>query len=150
MKTKKFFLLAIPIVFASYCFSQEISEDALGNISLIQYDYQMDKAEFPEISDRRATFSKSLKYKNLSEFIKLHIQFPEEARFIGVSGTVVAKLEILGDGSVGEIYFVQSPDPVLSKEVERVLRMAPQFIPAVKNGKIVRSVEQVKINFTLQ
>ncbi|NEN25288.1 energy transducer TonB [Cryomorpha ignava] len=150
MKTKKLFLLAIGIVFTSYCFSQEISENYLNNLSLTEYDYHLEKAENLEKSDRRATFSKSPKYKSLQQFINLHIEFPDDARLIGISGSVIAQFEILGDGSLGEIYFVQSPDLLLSQEVERVLRMAPQFIPAIKNGKIVPSFEQVKINFTLQ
>lgn len=150
MKTKIIFLVVTTLALASFSFSQEVSENTLNNVYLIDYDYQIDKAEFHEISDRRAAFNTSMKYKSLQEFLNLHIQFPDDARLMGVSGSVIAQFEILGDGSVGRMDIVQSPDQLFSKEVERVLRMAPKFIPAIKNGKIVPSFEQIRINFSLQ
>lgn len=150
MKTLKIFLVISLLAFTSYSFSQEISEDTVEILSLTDYDYHIAKAEYPEVSDRRAAFSTSIKYKSLQEFINLHIQFPDDARLIGISGKVIAQFEILGDGSLGQIYFIHSPDPIFSKEVERVMRMAPQFIPAVKNGKMVSSSEHLKVDFKLQ
>lgn len=150
MKTKTLILVAASLLFATFSFSQEISEDTVEILSLTDYDYHIDKAEYPEISDRRAAFNTSMKYKSLQQFINLHIQFPDDARLIGISGQVIAQFEILRDGSLGEIYFVQSPDNLFSDEVERVLRLASPFVPAVKNGKIAPTFEQVRINFKLQ
>ncbi len=149
MKIKSLFLICAAVLFTSHSFSQELSENILKDNSLASSYNITNSSEKAENSYSRASFNSTLKYKSLQEFINLHIQFPDDARTIGASGAVIAHFEIRSDGSLGEIYFIQSPDPLFSKEVERVLRMAPRFIPAAKNGKIVQSFEQVKINFTL-
>jgi len=149
MKTKKLFLAIATIVFSSYGFSQELSENALDNILLTQSDNLIQKAEMPELVSKRATFNKSTEYKSLQEFISSNIEFPDDARLIGTSGEVIVHFEIQKDGSPGEIYFIKSPDPLFSDEVERVLRLAPNFNPAFKDGRIVSSYEQIKIEFKL-
>lgn len=150
MLTKKLLLTLSLFLFTTLSFAQEIAEDTVVILSLTDYDYRLEKVVHPMPGDRRATFNRSLAYPNLQEFINAHIQFPDDARLIGAAGPVIAQFEILGDGSLGEIYFVQSPDQLLSDEVERVLRLLPRFIPAVKNGRMTSSYEQVKVNFQLR
>lgn len=153
MKTINLIFLAFLIGYSSYCFSQEISENELNYISLAPIDYKTVEADAPNntiIKYKQAAFASTSAHYNLQEFINTHIQFPDQSRTIGASGSVLAQFEILEDGSLGKIYFIQSPDPLFTKEVERVLRMAPRYKPAIKEGIPVRSFEQVKINFKLQ
>ena len=149
MKTKKLFLLVAVAALSTYGFSQELSVNTLNKDVMSQDNTYPDKADKLELSDRNASFSRSSKYKNLREFIYSNIEFPDDARSIGTSGDVIVHFEILANGSLGEIYFIKSPDPSFSKEAERVLRLAPGFIPAVKEGEIVPSYEQIKITFKL-
>ncbi len=150
MKTKKIFLLVALAALSTYGFSQELSVNTLNKEVMPEANTYSEKAGKLEISNRSASFSSSSKYKNLREFINANIEFPDDARSIGTSGDVIAHFEILANGSLGEIYFIKSPDPSFSKEAERVLRLAPRFIPAVKEGEIVTSYEQIKITFKLK
>jgi TonB family protein len=65
--------------------------------------------------------------KSLGE---LKPEYPEAARVAGIQGTVVLHVEILRDGSVGDIYVMRSY-PVLdeaAKEAVRKLRFQPAFL----------------------
>lgn len=150
MKTIKSLFLVATLVLSSYCFSQETVNENTSHY-LLSYNHNLKEiAEMPAVMQRRAAFNPSSSYKSLQEFLNLNIEFPEDAKSIGASGNVIAQFEILWDGSLGEIYFVKSPDQLFSNEVERVLRKAPLFIPAIKEGVISSSYEQVKISFTLE
>lgn len=150
MKTKEFFLFLASFALTTFCYTQDLSENTPSYTPLSQIDSFILKAENPALMSRRAAFAPSRKYKSLRMFINTHIEFPADARLTGTTGAVIAHFQILSNGSLGQIYFIQSPDHLFSQEVERVLRMAPPFLPAVEGGKSVSSFEQIKINFSLQ
>ncbi len=77
-------------------------------------------------------------------------RYPIIARKMRYEGTVVLDIEVLPDGSVGEVKVVESSgyevlDRAAVKEVKKW-----KFIPAVRNGKPVRSVVREKIVFKIR
>ncbi len=77
-------------------------------------------------------------------------KYPIIARRMRYEGTVVLDIEVLPNGSVGEVKVVESSgyeilDKAAIKEVKRW-----RFIPAVRNGKPVRSVVRERIVFKIR
>lgn len=78
-----------------------------------------------------------------------HIQYPSVCKEQGVQGRVLVNFVINKDGSVVDVKTVKSPDPNLSKEAERVVKMMPKWKPARQGDKIVRSRFTLPIMFRL-
>src|SRR5690554_2649326 len=98
MKIINLIFLAFLIGFSSYSFSQEVSENEFNYISQAPVDYKLvnaDSSNNTPIKYKRAAFASSSAHYNLQEFINTYIQFPDQARTIGVSGSVLAQFEIL-------------------------------------------------------
>ncbi|MFA5168568.1 MAG: energy transducer TonB [Candidatus Omnitrophota bacterium] len=77
------------------------------------------------------------------------ILYPGWARRKGSEGLLVAALEILEDGSVGQWQIVQSTgEESLDKAATKAFQTW-KFQPAIKNGKPVKTCIQVPINFEL-
>ncbi|MCS7233653.1 MAG: energy transducer TonB [Synergistetes bacterium] len=76
--------------------------------------------------------------------------YPLLARKMKYEGIVVLDIEVLPDGSVGEVKIVESSgyellDKAASEEVKNW-----QFIPAYRNGKPVKSIVRQKVIFKLK
>ena len=66
----------------------------------------------------------------------------------GIQGTVVLIILVLRDGSVGPANVSVGLEPSLDRSAARVVRRW-KFTPAVRNGKPIDAVVEVKINFQL-
>lgn len=71
------------------------------------------------------------------------VRFPPEALEKKIRGRVVVSFVVDSEGSVTSVKVLQSPSPILSDEVERVLSSAPGWSPGMTNG------EPVPVEFTL-
>ena len=71
------------------------------------------------------------------------VRFPPEALEKKIRGRVVVSFVVDSEGSVTSVKVLQSPSPILSDEVERVLSSAPGWSPGMTNG------ESVPVEFTL-
>ena len=67
-----------------------------------------------------------------------NIKYPPICVEQGIQGRVYAQFVVNKDGSIVDIKIVRSPDPYLSKEAERVLKMMPKWSPGKQRGKPVR------------
>ena len=85
-------------------------------------------------------------YKWLSE----HIKYPAIAQEQGIQGRVFVQFVVNRDGSIVDVKVLRSPDPSLSKEAERVVKMMPKWKPARQNNKPVRSRFNLPVMFRLQ
>lgn len=85
----------------------------------------------------------------LKYFIQDNIQYPQEAIEKNIQGRVYVKFVIEKDGTVSYAKIDKSVDPLLDKEALRVVRAMPKWEPANSKGKLVRSVNRLPINFTL-
>lgn len=110
--------------------SEEADDDKI-------YEMVEENAQFPGGDD--ACFN----------WLSEHIQYPSVCKEQGVQGRVLVSFVINKDGSVVDVETVRSPDPNLSKEAERVVKMMPKWKPARQGDKIVRSRFCLPIMFRL-
>ena len=79
-----------------------------------------------------------------------HIKYPPIAQEQGIQGRVFVRFVVNKDGSIVDVEVQRSPDPSLSKEAERVVKMMPRWKPALQGNKPVRSRFNLPIMFRLQ
>lgn len=78
-----------------------------------------------------------------------NIKYPQICQEQGVQGRVYASFVVNKDGSIVDIKIMRSPDPAMSKEAERVLKIMPRWVPGKQGGKPVRVKFSVPIMFRL-
>ncbi len=79
-----------------------------------------------------------------------NIRYPSICVEQGIQGRVYAQFVVNKDGSIVDIKIVRSPDPYLSKEAERVLKLMPKWSPGKQRGKPVRVKFSLPVMFRLQ
>ena len=84
-------------------------------------------------------------FKWLSE----HIKYPSICQEQGVQGRVIVNFVVNKDGSIVDVKTARSPDPNLTKEAERVVKMMPKWKPARQGNKTVRSRFTLPVMFRL-
>ena len=84
-------------------------------------------------------------FKWLSE----HIKYPSICVEQGVQGRVIVNFVVNRDGSIVDVKTVRSPDPNLTKEAERVVKLMPKWKPARQGNKTVRSRFTLPVMFRL-
>ena len=85
-------------------------------------------------------------YRN---WFQSQLQYPAEAKEKGVKGRVIFSFVVEKDGSVSEFKVLNTPDKLLSAEVERVFKLTPKWEPGKQNGKEVRVKYTVPIYFAI-
>lgn len=85
----------------------------------------------------------------MQEFIKSHLQYPEDARESGIEGVVNVGFIVNADGSIGTIKILRMIDPDLEQEAIRIVKIMPNWEPATDNGQAIRSEATVAIDFHL-
>lgn len=88
--------------------------------------------------------------KNLMEYLRENIKYPEKALDKSLEGRVYVKFTIKKDGSIDEIKVIRSADPILDEEAIRVVKNMPKWIPAQHNGKDVNSTYTLPITFHIK
>lgn len=78
-----------------------------------------------------------------------NVEYPTICVEHGIQGRVIATFVVNKDGSIVDIEIVNSPDPNLSKETERVLKKMPPWKPGRKDGKPVRVKYSLPLTFRL-
>lgn len=87
---------------------------------------------------------------NVSQWIASKIGYPKALKARGLTGTVVALVTVAADGKVTTT-ILRSPDPEMSREVERVMRSVGSHItPATINYTPISTRFTVPIEFKLQ
>lgn len=85
---------------------------------------------------------------NMAQYILSNLVYPESAKAAEVSGTVRLNFVVETDGSVSNILVVNSVGAGCDNEAIRLLQET-LWIPAVKNGKYVRSHNNQDITFNI-
>lgn len=86
----------------------------------------------------------------LMKFIYSKIVYPQVAAENGIKGQVILRFVVTKDGSIGDIQVMRSPDPSLSKEAIRVVRMMPRWNPGRQNGVAVPVWFTLPVKFELK
>ncbi|MBQ3147925.1 MAG: energy transducer TonB [Alistipes sp.] len=82
-------------------------------------------------------------------WVQEQIEYPKEAFSQGIGGKVVAEFFIEKDGSVTFSKILESPNEILSKEVERVIKLSPKWEPAIQKGQKVRVKFAIPVAFAI-
>ena len=88
--------------------------------------------------------------KKWSEFLVSNLRYPVEAKRYGHQGNVFFRFTVLKNGLVVNPVIAKSPHPSLSKEALRIIRMSPNWEPALKDGKPVDSQVEMRLVFRLK
>jgi TonB family protein len=83
-------------------------------------------------------------YQELLNFIEQNIQYPDTAQTLGISGTVYVSFVIEKDGEVTNEVIVRGIHNSIYEEALRVVRLMPNWIPAIQNKD-----EATRVKFTL-
>lgn len=85
----------------------------------------------------------------LLNFMKENMVFSKSALDKNITGKVYVKFCVEKDGSISEVKIVKGIEncPECSEEVIRLLKLMPNWIPAMENGKPVKSHCQIPFNF---
>ncbi|MCB2194257.1 MAG: TonB family protein [Bacteroidetes bacterium] len=85
-----------------------------------------------------------------SNYISKKVEFPEEARRNGITGTVYASFVIDKDGSVSNVEILRGVHPVIDQAVIKAIQNSPKWEPGINNGKFVRVRYSIAIAFRLE
>lgn len=83
----------------------------------------------------------------LLRFIADNLNYPKEAGENGIQGRVAVTFIVEKDGSFTDLQLVKDIGGGCGQEALRLVRSMPQWTPGVKNGKIVRSKQTLRILF---
>ncbi len=84
------------------------------------------------------------------QYLSREIQYPSNAKKMGVEGTVFLQYVVNKDGSITDIKVVKGIGSGCDEEAVRVLKNSPKWIPAEHKGEIVRVRMTVPIKFILR
>lgn len=82
-------------------------------------------------------------------YLANNIFYPQEARELGIQGTVYLTFIINEEGRTSNIKILESPDKILSGEASRVIRNMPRWSPALLNDRPTKMKFYLPIKFTL-
>lgn len=83
----------------------------------------------------------------LQAFISEHIQYPDSARSRGVEGVVVVRFYVTETGKITSLELLRDIGAGCGSEALRVVRMMPNFKPALRDGKAVATSMVLPIRF---
>lgn len=87
--------------------------------------------------------------KECFKFLAANVKYPAKCQEEGIQGRVMVSFVINKDGSIVDVMTLRSPDPALSAEAERVVRLMPKWVPAMQGWKNVRSKFTMPVMFRL-
>ena len=102
----------------------------------------------PVVVDGPATFVGGT--SALMTFLRDNIKYPAEARENNIQGKVVAMFSISTTGKIINPAIKESIHPLLDDEALRVIKLQPDWKPAIENGVAVESSFTLPVNFKLE
>lgn len=82
-------------------------------------------------------------------FLNTHLVYPPKAVRKNIQGTVVLRFIVGKDGVLSDIEATSGPD-LLKEAALNVIKESPRWIPAVQNGKKVKSYKIQPVTFRIQ
>lgn len=82
-------------------------------------------------------------------WVMSNLEYPTAAYDNNIEGTVVVHFVIDTEGCLTDAHVVASPHSSLTREVLRVLRMSPQWVPARQDGKTVMFRYSLPVIFSM-
>ena len=88
--------------------------------------------------------------KMMMEYIYSNVKYPTMAQEGGVEGTVNLRFVVEKDGSISGIKILREPGAGTGREVIRLVKKMPKWIPGKQRGKNVRVQFNLPVKFKLQ
>lgn len=132
-KTANRLVVGMAFLFMAIMADGEVEDDDYEEGMLIQY------------IEHKATFPGG--WDSLSAYMKKNLIYPETALKNDNQGTVKVVFCVDVDGKVSNVSVVQSVDSLLDKEAVRVVESMPNWRPATRRGKPVKSKFVFPIKF---
>jgi protein TonB len=88
--------------------------------------------------------------RNLSEYLRKHLEFPEAPRKAGFEGTVFVKFIIDEQGDITDVEILRGVHRELDMEALRVVKAMPRWLPGKQGAKPVRIIYQLGISFAIK
>lgn len=85
----------------------------------------------------------------MTNFIGKNLKYPEQAVKANVIGKVIVKMIIEKDGSVNSVSFLKGIGFGCDEEVERIVKIMPNWKAGIKDGKAVRTSFVLPVLFAL-
>lgn len=86
---------------------------------------------------------------NLSFFISRFLHYPAESVELGEQGKVYLSFMVEPDGVISNVHIIRGVSELLDREALSIMDRMPRWIPAVCNGKRVRSKMLIPLKFAL-
>lgn len=145
-------LLILPLVAASLAATATTvyvpKEQNKGNENFVETQIVAADEEQPYIKVQQMPTFQGGDLNAYRNWMQSQLQYPKEAKDKGIKGRVIFSFVVEKDGSVSEFKVLNTPDKLLSAEVERVFKLTPKWEPGKQNGKEVRVKFTVPIVFT--
>lgn len=87
--------------------------------------------------------------EKMNNHIRENLQYPEIAQEMGIQGRVYVQFTINENGNIEGIR-LRGNDPMLEDETRRIVNLLPQFTPGKQDGKPVKVVFSLPVNFKLE
>jgi TonB family protein len=100
------------------------------------------------IVDRQAQFQGG-DINTFRDWVQKKVIYPEEAFKKKISGKVTIQFTVDTKGKTGDFKVLRSPDPLLSDAVMQALTQSSDWKPALLNGKDVKQMFVIPVEFTL-
>lgn len=84
------------------------------------------------------------------KYLYKNISYPEHLKHQGMTGKVHVVFEINEEGKIDKVKILKGFDAALEKEIIRVLKKAPAWIPAQKGNQKVRMIHQIPFSFDIR
>ena len=81
--------------------------------------------------------------EKMHQFIKDNLEFPENAKVLGIQGRVVVRFVVKPNGNTEEVEVLHGLETSCDKEAVRIVELMPRWNPGSQNGK------KVPVYFTL-
>ncbi len=85
-----------------------------------------------------------------ASYLGQNLHYPNKAVKNRIQGTVVVQFIVSKEGKVEDVMVVKSVEYSLDQEALRIIRNSPDWIPAVQEGRKVKSYKKQPIVFSLQ
>jgi len=90
------------------------------------------------------------KLERITQFIQSHLKYPIEEAEASISGRIYVKCIVEPNGELREFKIIQSLGPFCDREAVKAIQQMPKWVPALKDGKSVRSEIVIPVLFKLE
>lgn len=87
---------------------------------------------------------------NFRKWVMERVKYPQLAKEMNISGTVVLSFVVEKDGSLTNIEVISNPDRLLAEEAIRVVKQSPKWEPGRQQSIPVRVKFNLPIQFVIQ